>query len=338
MVAIEPELIRDDLEAARPELAADSPFSACTHLSASDRALMERVASHLPLLADLTHADAVLFARADDQLVVVAQAQPIPVPSPYALPMAVGRTMAREESPPVFRTVFDGRIRNQVTTTVIRGAPVLQEVFAVRNEHGQVVGALRSEMLLIEHERQRKRHATFRRAIARARELIIAGRLRGGERLGRLGVHDGIMVIDSAGRIEYLSAPAEYLYRRLGYADNLVKTQLQELETNEYICFKAMERGVCLEQRVQEHDLVWIKRVVPLVAGDDPSWSSRIGRATRRANRRRRRDRGRHRRTPERAGAQDQDGDDPGDPPPRQEQPADHRRAAAPAGAPHGQP
>jgi two-component system, sensor histidine kinase PdtaS len=159
---------------------------------------------------------------------------------------------------------------------VIRGAPVLQEVFAVRNERGETVGALRSEMLLIEHERQRKRHATFRRVIARARELIVAGRLRGGERLGRLGVHDGIMVIDAAGRIEYISAPAEHLYRRLGYADNLVKTQLQELETNEYICFKAMERDVCLEQRVQEHDLVWIKRVVPLVAGDDASWPSRL--------------------------------------------------------------
>ena len=166
--------------------------------------------------------------------------------------------------------------RNQVTTTVIRGAPVLQEVFAIRNEHGEIVGALRSEMLVIEHERQRKRDARFRRAIARARDLIVAGQLRGGERLGRLGVHDGVMVIDSAGGIEYLSAPAEYLYRRLGYADNLVKTQLQELETNEYICFKAMERGVCLEQRVQEHDLVWIKRVVPLASGGGASWSTRL--------------------------------------------------------------
>ena len=94
------------------------------------------------------------------------------------------------------------------------------------------------------------------------------------------------MVIDSNGRIEYLSAPAEHLYRRLGYADNLVKTQLQELETNEYICFKAMERGVCLEQRVQEHDLVWIKRVVPLVSGDDESLAaarSSVGAGYRRA-------------------------------------------------------
>src|SRR4030088_2478852 len=282
MVALEPDLHQDadapddsDSEITLVE-EAQGPFAPCTHLSRDDRALLENVGGHLPLLADLTHADAVLFARADDQVVVVAEAQPVPVASPEALPMAIGRTMAREESPLVFRVLFDGRTRNQVTSTVIRGAPVLQEVFAIRNQRGEIVGALRSEMLLIEHERQRKRDVRFRRAIARARELIIAGRLLGGERLGRLGVHDGIMVIDSAGRIEYLSAPAEYLYRRLGYADNLVKTQLQELETNEYICFKAMERGVCLEQRVQEHDLVWIKRVVPLVSGDDRRWPSRL--------------------------------------------------------------
>jgi two-component system, sensor histidine kinase PdtaS len=258
MVALEPD----------PRQTSTEPLPACEHLSADDKALLENVAGHLPLLADLTHADAVLFAKADDQIVVVAQAQPVPVPSPYALPVEVGRTMTREEAPLVFRVLVDSH-RNQVNTTVIRGAPVLQEVFAIRNEHGETIGALRSEMLLIEHERQRKRHAVFRRAIARARELIVAGRMRGGEKLGRLGVHDGVMVIDSGGRIEYLSAPAEHLYRRLGYADNLVKTQLQELETNEYICFKSMERGVCLEQRVQEHDLVWIKRVVPLVPRDD---------------------------------------------------------------------
>ena len=69
---------------------------------------------------------------------VVAQAQPVPVPSPYALPVEVGRTMARDEAPLVFRVLFDERGRNQVTTTVIRGAPVLQEVFAIRNEHGEI--------------------------------------------------------------------------------------------------------------------------------------------------------------------------------------------------------
>ena len=278
MVALEPEL--DDL-APEPDSPTEpilSPLDQQGHLSLAERALLENVGGHLPLLADLTHADAVLFARHGDHVMVIAQAQPVPVPSPYQQPVEVGRNMTREEAPMVFRVLVDGR-RNQVTTTVIRGAPVLQEVFGIRNERGEVIGALRSEMLLIEHERQRKRHAIFRRAIARTRDLIVAGQMRGGQKLGRLGVHDGVMVIDSTGRIEYLSAPAEHLYRRLGYADNLVKTQLQELDTNEHICFRAMELGVCLERKVQEkaqeQELIWIKRVVPLVSPEEARRPSR---------------------------------------------------------------
>src|SRR5207248_2510113 len=106
-----------------------------------------------------------------------------------------------------------------------------QEVFPVRNERGETIGALRSEMLLIEHERQRKRHATFRRAIARARELIVAGRLQGGEKLGRLGVHDGIMVIDAAGRIEYLSEPAGAIVAIQDVTDELQKEQELRIKT-----------------------------------------------------------------------------------------------------------
>src|SRR5215468_5909434 len=86
-------------------------------LSSADQALLEQVGGHLPLLADLTHADAVLFARADDHAIVVAQAQPVPVPSPYALPVEVGRTMARHETPLVFRVLFNGFVRNHTTTT-----------------------------------------------------------------------------------------------------------------------------------------------------------------------------------------------------------------------------
>lgn len=230
-----------------------------------DRLLLDRVARHLGILADLSRADVVLFARGhhDGEAAVVGQAQPIPVPSLYAQPLA-SRTLSRDEAPQVHRVLYEGVSRHLVSTTVMRGAPVLQEVFPIRNSRGEVAGALRSEMALIEHERQRKRDATFRRAIARARDQIVAGRMEGGDSIGRLGVHDGVMVIDESGRIEYLSAPADYLYRRLGYSDNLVKTQLQELETNEYICFKAMERGVCLAQRVQEQEVVWIKRVIPL--------------------------------------------------------------------------
>jgi two-component sensor histidine kinase len=276
MVALDPDLlVGGRFPAPRPPTTYGN-YEQCDELAPEDRDLLERVAGHLPLLADLTHADAVLFGRSGDQVTVLAQAQPVPVPSPYAQPLIPGRSLVRGEAQSVFRTLFDGRAHSLVTTAVVRGAPVLQEVFAIRNDRGETLAALRSEMVLIEHERQRKRHATFRRAIARARELIVAGRMRGGERLGRLGVHDGIMVIDASGRIEYLSAPAEHAYRRLGYADNLIHSHLHQLDTHEQICFKAMEMGLCLEQRIQEQDLVWIKRVVPLMSGQDASWPGRL--------------------------------------------------------------
>jgi len=107
VVALDPELWRAE-PAAPVEPEPLGPYDSCTHLTEGDRDLLERVGGHLPLLADLTHADAVLFARSGDQVMVVAQAQPVPVPSPYALPLAVGRTMAREEAPLVFRLLFDG--------------------------------------------------------------------------------------------------------------------------------------------------------------------------------------------------------------------------------------
>src|SRR5919202_1749959 len=122
-------LAEDAPAAARtPTSGAESPpFAPEVGLPEPDRRLLERIAAHLPLLADLTHADAVLFARAGGQAKVVAQAQPVPVPSPYVQPLAVGRILARDEAPGVYRVLFERHNRHHVTTTVIRGAPVLQE-------------------------------------------------------------------------------------------------------------------------------------------------------------------------------------------------------------------
>jgi two-component sensor histidine kinase len=95
--------------------------------------------------------------------------------------------------------------------------------------------------------------------------MLRLGLLEGGETLGRLGLHDGVLIIDKGGQIRYTTVVAEHLYRRLGYPDSIVDTQLSDLETNEYICFKAMDRNICMEQQVEEQDQIWIKRVIPLV-------------------------------------------------------------------------
>ena len=98
----------------------------------------------------------------------------------------------------------------------------------------------------------------------------------GGERLGRLGEHDGLLIVNATGQIRYISTVAENQYRRLGYSESLLHSQLSELDTNEYLAFRAMETGVCLEQRIEEQDRIWIKKAIPLVAGDSPGWVSRL--------------------------------------------------------------
>ncbi|MBI4493056.1 MAG: sensor histidine kinase [Chloroflexi bacterium] len=251
-------------------------YHRCTDLAADDLELLERVVRNLNLLADLTHGDLLLYARAGDEAVVAAQAQPQPVPSLYSGSM-VGETIRREGAPTVFRVLFGYHPRHAVKGTMVRGVPTVQEVFPVTNGRGQVIAALSSEIAVLEHERQRKKSPVFRHAVGRVRESVLGGRLEGGDALGRMGVHDGPMVIDARGQIVYISAIAEHLYRRLGYADSLLKTQIAELDTNEYICFKAMELGVCLEQRVQEQELIWIKRVIPLLPGDSEGFLARFG-------------------------------------------------------------
>ena len=238
-------------------------------------ALIKRILPNLNLLADLLHADVLLFARAGSQIEVVEHAQPSPVPSVYSDSLT-GRKLRHEQVLPIARILFQGRSRHEVQGTVVGGVPIVREILAVRDAEGRVIAALATETAVIEHERVRKRTGVLRRALQRVRDLVAQGRLEGGEKIGRLALNDGMMVVDADGMIQYASTPAEGLYRLLGIVDQLTNTQLSELDTNEYLAFRAMETGVCMEQRVIEQDRIWIKKAIPLMAGDSPNWVSRL--------------------------------------------------------------
>jgi len=238
-------------------------------------ALIKRIIPNLNLLADLLHADVLLFARAGSQVEVLEHAQPSPVPSVY-LDSLTGRRLRPEQVLPIARLLFQGHLRNEVQGAVVNGVPIVREVQPVRDEEGRVLAALATETAVIEHDRLRKGPGVLRRGLTRVRELVARGRLEGGDSVGRLGLHDGLIVIDAGGSIQYASSVAEGLYRLVGFVDSLVGMQLAELETNEYIAFRSMELGTCLEQRVVEQDRVWVKKVIPLMAGNDPGWLGRL--------------------------------------------------------------
>lgn len=234
-------------------------------LQDDDIILLERISNGLDILADISHADFLLYVKSGNRCLVVAQAQPTSVP-PLHPESLVSRSFAREAIPLVHRALFTGRLAHGVRGHVIRGAPTIVETYSIRNCRGNQIAILSSETNLLEYERRRKKNPILRHAISCLRRQILRGQLEGPEQLSRIGENYATMVIDGSTRILYISSLAEQLYRKLGYTTSLLGRRLFELDTNEHVSFKAMERGRCLQQRIDEHNLVWIKWVIPLAA------------------------------------------------------------------------
>ncbi len=241
-------------------------YDGVTDLTEDDRNQLECILESLPLLADVMHADLLVYGRADSMVCVIAHAAPNPVPSLYPT-SPTGLTFPRRETEPVFRVLVDGKERHVVSGVLVWGAPSLQEVLPVRNREGRAIAAVSANRNLVEHERFQHRDAPFRAMVHRVLEQGLAGRLVGGGPLGRLTENDGVLIVDTRGIIRYMNSIAENQYRRVGYVDSLLGEQISELDTNEYICFRSIERGICLEQRIEEEDQVWIKRAIPLFPG-----------------------------------------------------------------------
>lgn len=244
-------------------------------LCEEDAALLTRVARGLPLLADVSRADLLLYVRSNDRAQVVAQASPTSVPPLYPVSV-LGHRFTTEEAVNVHRALFTAHMSRGVRGQIVRGAPTVQETFPVLNRAGKLVAVLSSELNLGEYDRQRKKSAIYRDALARFHQQVLAGEMDGADQLSHLGEHYGTLIIDGNARILYISSLAEQLYRKLGYTSSLLGRRLSELDTNEHVCFKAIERAQCLEQRVEEHHLVWVKRVIPLPPEPDQGLLARF--------------------------------------------------------------
>lgn len=238
-------------------------YEPCTDLGPAEQEQLDRVIEALPLLSDVCNADLLLYAKADEAAAVVYHATPRSVPSLYPSNQT-GRVFSRRELNEVARVLHDGKSRQTVGWALVWGSPTLQEVFEIRDPDGRTIAAVSSNANLLEHQRLQRQDSIYRSMVARVRDQAFSGQLLSTRNLGRLTEHDGVLMVDQQGIVRYMSSVAEHQYRRVGYVDNLVGEQISEIETSEYICFRSMERGICLEQQIQEGEQVWIRRVIPL--------------------------------------------------------------------------
>ena len=229
-----------------------------------DAALLQRIEGALPILADLSRADLMLFRPAGpDRVLVSAHARPNSL-SPLYPESVQGATYTGAERADVLKAFSARPWRRRVRGAVLRGAPIARELLPVYGCGSRPIAVLSIETSWLAHERQLRRSRTFRRALSRLQESVLRGEVEGAEALSPFGEHDGIIVADAEARIRYVSGIAANLVRRLGFLGNLVGLRLADLETHDAeLAARALQERRCLEAEHREHEFTWQRKAIP---------------------------------------------------------------------------
>ncbi len=250
----------------------DSVVHECVNLTDGDLAFLERLSGDLGILSDLSRADVFLYCLCGpDRATVVAQGSPHSILPIHGEPLTQRKVTPADE-PAVFRALAENRrgsmeVRRRAgqSRPPAISAPIVQETFPVRATDGRAIAALSIETNLIERERHRRRSKVFQRALRQFQQAALTGALQGAADLSPFSEHDGVLVLDTQHRIQYISGIATSMYRRLGYPGDLRRRRIESLELDDnLLVHEALEMNRCLEREVRIGKLVWVKKAIPL--------------------------------------------------------------------------
>jgi two-component sensor histidine kinase/PAS domain-containing protein len=246
----------------------------CSELSAPDRQKLAGIAAQMPFVSDVSRSDLLLYVRCGGaRATVAAHAHPHSI-TPVYWEDLTGRQVDAQDEDTVFSAFRAGRRVRGNRRLIVGGAPVIQYVWPIPGDDGEVVAALDIEANMVADVRQKTRSRVFQRAVIALQRMLLNGDLQGAESLSPFHEHDGILVVDSQRIIQYASGIATELYRRLGYHDSLVGRHLSSLDTGDQAMYSQVIADMrCLEDEFEEHlyfggdrQLIWVRKAVPLIA------------------------------------------------------------------------
>ncbi len=209
-------------------------------LGKSDASTLQRLVTDWHLLADLAFADLLLWVAqppagqsgADPDATVfrvLAQARPTTGPTAYSDDM-VGHTATGAELPLVVAALRGGRVVRDSDPQWRDRVPVRLEAIPVRSANGRVIAVIARSTNMIGIRMPSRLELSYLQAASDLSTMISEGTFPPKDnrtdlsRLPRIG--DGLVRLDPAGVITYVSPNALSAYRRFGFSGNLLGSHL----------------------------------------------------------------------------------------------------------------
>jgi two-component sensor histidine kinase len=191
-----------------------------TNLDEDDIFKIEQMSSCIKYLADILNADVFIDckAREADEAIVVAEAKPINRPSLYKNSV-VGELALRENEPAVLRTLDLGIATKDLKALTQENINVRQTVSAIDN-NGKIIGVLIVEKDITEKINKNKHMEMLAQGYEQLANTLVSSTKNEDNIADHLD--EAVIIFDEEGVVRFRNPIADLLYKKLGYKENLI--------------------------------------------------------------------------------------------------------------------